>query len=134
MNSRAKQVRVGGPLGPYSDGFRTQLAARGYEPSSAAGQLQVMAHLSRWLVDRGLDGHELTSSVVEEFLRDRRVAGYGQWLSARGMAPLLDHLREVGIAPVCSPAVADGAVEVLLAAYRAYLVEERGLAASTVRN
>ena len=72
---------------------------------------------------------------MEEFLRARRVAGYGQWrLSARGMAPLLDHLREVGIAPVCSPAVADSAVEVLLAAYRAYLVEERGLAASTVRN
>ena len=134
MNSRAKRVWVRGPLGPYSEGFRTELVARGYEPSSAAGQLQVMAHLSRWLVDRGLDGHGLTSSVVEEFLRARRVAGYGQWLSARGMAPLLDHLREVGIAPVCSPAVADSAVEVLLAAYRDYLVEERGLAASTVRN
>ena len=84
MNSRAKRVRVRGPLGPYSDGFRTELAARGYAPSSAAGQLQVMAHLSRWLVGRGLDGHELASSVVEEFLRARRVAGYGQWLSARG--------------------------------------------------
>jgi hypothetical protein len=63
------------------------LAAREYELSSAAGQLQVMAHLSRWLVDRGLDGHDLTSSVVEEFLRARRVAGYRQWLSTRGMAP-----------------------------------------------
>ena len=93
-----------------------------------------MAHLSRWLVDRGLDEHALTSSVVEEFLRARRVAGYRQWLSARGMAPLLDHLRDVGIAPVCSPAGADSVVEVLLAGYRAYLIEERGLAASTVRN
>ncbi len=134
MNSRATRVRVRGPLGPYADGFRAELAALGYKPSSAAGQLQVMAHLSRWLVDRGLHGHELTSSVVEEFLRARRVAGYGQWLSSRGMAPLLDYLREVGFAPVCSPAVADSAVEVLLAAYRAYLIEERGLAASTVRN
>jgi integrase/recombinase XerD len=134
MSDRATRVRVGGPLGPYSDGFRTELAARGYEPSSAAGQLQVMAHLSRWLVDRGLDEHALTSSVVAEFLRARRVAGYRQWLSARGMAPLLDHLREVGIAPVCSPAMADSVVEVLLAGYRAYLIEERGLAASTVRN
>jgi hypothetical protein len=134
MNSRATRVRVRGPLGPYADGFRAELAALGYKPSSAAGQLQVMAHLSRWLVDRGLHGHELTSSVVEEFLRARRVAGYGQWLSSRGMAPLLNHLREVGIAPVCSPAVADSAVEVLLAAYLAYLIEERGLAASTVRN
>jgi site-specific recombinase XerD len=93
-----------------------------------------MAHLSRWLVDRGLDEHALTSSVVEEFLRARRVAGYRQWLSTRGMAPLLDHLRDVGIAPVCSPAMTDSVVEVLLAGYRAYLIEERGLAASTVRN
>jgi hypothetical protein len=29
MNSRAKRVRVRGPLGPYSEGFRTELAARG---------------------------------------------------------------------------------------------------------
>ena len=62
MSDRATRVRVGGPLGPYSDGFRTELAARGYAPSSAAGQLQVMAHLSRWLVDRGLDEHALTSA------------------------------------------------------------------------
>ena len=58
-----------------------------------------------------------------------------QWLSARGMAPLLDHLREVGIAPVWLTGGGRArAVEVLLAEYRAYLVEERGLAASTVRN
>ena len=134
MGDRAKRARVSGPLGPYADGFRTVLAGWGYTPSSAAGQLQLMAHISRWLVDRGLDGHDLTSAVVEEFLQARRAAGYRQWLSMRGMAPLLDHLREVGIAPVCSPAGADGAVEVLLVAYRAYLIEERGLAASTVRN
>src|SRR4029077_10270088 len=38
------------------------------------------------------------------------------------------------IAPVCSPAMADSVVQVLLAGYRAYLIEERGLAAWTVRN
>ena len=134
MGDRAKRARVSGPLGPYADGFRTVLAEWGYTPSSAAGQLQLMAHISRWLVDRGLDGHDLTLAVVQEFLQARRAAGYRQWLSTRGMAPLLDHLRDVGIAPVCSPAVADRAVEVLLAGYRAYLIEERGLAASTVRN
>jgi integrase/recombinase XerD len=134
MGDRATRARVSGPLGRYADGFRTVLAEWGYTPSSAAGQLQLMAHISRWLVDRGLDGHDLTTAVVEEFLQARRVAGYRQWLSARGMAPLLDHLRRVGIAPVCVPARADGAVEVVLAAYRTYLIEERGLAASTVRN
>lgn len=125
---------MSGPLGPYAVGFRTVLAGWGYTPSSAAGQVQLMAHVSRWLVDRGLDGGDLTSAVVEEFLQARRAAGYGQWLSLRGMAPLLDYLRGVGIAPARSPVVANSAVEVLLAAYEAYLVGERGLAVSTVRN
>ena len=134
MNDRATRARVSGPLGPYADGFRTVLAEWGYTPSSAAGQLQLMAHVSRWLVDRGLDGQDLTSAVVEEFMQARCAAGYRRWLSMRGMAPLLDYLRGVGLAPARSPVVANSAVEVLLAAYEAYLVGERGLAASTVRN
>ena len=134
MNDKATRVRVGGPLAPHADGFRMVLVERGYAPSSAAGQLQVMAHLSRWLADRGLDGHELTPAVVEQFLQARRAAGYGEWFSVRGIRPLLDHLRAVGIAPVPAPVPPDGPAEVLLAAYRAYLVEERGLAPSTVRN
>ena len=134
MNDRATRVRVCGPLAPYADGFRAVLAERGYAPSSAAGQLQMMAHLSRWLFDHGLDGHGLTPVVVAEFLEARRAAGYKQRLSARAMAPLLGYLREGGIAAVRAPAVANNPVEVLLAGYRIYLVEERGLAASTVRN
>jgi integrase/recombinase XerD len=134
MNDRATRVRVCGPLAQYADGFRAVLAERGYAPSSAAGQLQMMAHLSRWLFDHGLDGHGLTPVVVAEFLEARRAAGYKQRLSARAMAPLLGYLREGGIAAAGAPAVANNPVEVLLAGYRTYLVEERGLAASTVRN
>jgi len=52
MNDRATRVQVVGPLARYADGFRTVLAQRGYAPSSAAGQLQLMAHVSRWLVQR----------------------------------------------------------------------------------
>jgi hypothetical protein len=39
-------------LGRHADGFRTVLAEWSYTPSSAASQLQLMAHVSRWLVDR----------------------------------------------------------------------------------
>jgi integrase/recombinase XerD len=134
MSTRATRARVSGPLRPYADGFRSVLAERGYAPSSAAGQLQLMAHLSRWLDERGPGGQGLTPAVVEEFLRSRRAAGYRQWLTVRGMAPLLAHLRDVGFAPARPPVVAATAGEVLLAAYREYLAQERGLAASTVRN
>src|SRR5665811_2071554 len=99
MNDRAMRVRVVGPLARYADGFRAVLAQRGYAPSSAAGQLQLMAHVSRWLVRRGLAGNDLTPTVVEQFLQARRAAGYGQWLSVRGMGPLLSYLRGVGLVP-----------------------------------
>src|SRR5204862_479817 len=123
----ATRVRACGPSDPYADGLRAVVAERGYAPSSAARQLQTMAHLSRWLFDHGLDGHGLTPVVVAQFLEARRAAGYKQRLSARAMAPLLGYLRECGIAAVCAPAVANNPVEVLLAGYRTYLVAGRGL-------
>jgi hypothetical protein len=92
-----------------------------------------MAHVSGWLVDRGLDGHDLTPAVVEEFLQARRAAGYRQWRSMRAMAPCWIIFGKSG-SPRSVRRGADGAVEVALAASRAYLIEERGLAASTVRN
>jgi integrase/recombinase XerD len=63
----------------------------------------------------------------------RREAGYTCWLSRRGVAPLLGHLRALGVVPAPVPDVASGALEELLERYRAYLVNERGLVARTVR-
>src|ERR1035437_8158132 len=131
MNDRATRVRVVGPLARYADRFAAVLAQRGYAPSSAVGQLQLMAHVNRWLVQRGLAGDDPTPTVVEQLLQTRQAAGYGQWLSVRGMAPLLAYLRRVGIAPVPPPVLAKTPVETLLAAYSVFLVEERGLATST---
>ena len=34
---------------PYAEGFRGDLAGRGYSPGAAAVQLLVMGHLSGWL-------------------------------------------------------------------------------------
>ena len=134
MGDRATRVRVTGPLAPYVDGFGTMLSECGYTPSSAAGQLQLMAHVSRWLAEQGREGNDLVPAVVEEFLASRRAAGYGQWLSVRGFAPLLGYLREIGVAPLPPAVVAETPMEVLLTGYRVYLVSERGLSVSTVRN
>ncbi len=38
-----------GPLAEHADGFRAELARLGYTPLSAASQLRLAAHLSRWL-------------------------------------------------------------------------------------
>jgi site-specific recombinase XerD len=127
-----EETRRLGPLGPYVDGFRTALTGLGYAPGSAVGQLALMAHLSRWLGERGLGGQDLTAAIVGEFLQGRRAAGYGQWLSVRGMMPLLGYLRGAGAAPAWSAAVASSPAEELLATYETYLVRERGLAPSSV--
>ena len=47
-------VRITGPLAPYAPGFGRELRSRGYTHLSAAGQLRLMAHVSRWLASEGL--------------------------------------------------------------------------------
>src|ERR1017187_1244305 len=93
------RVRVSGPLAEHAAGFAVHLAGAGYTPLSAANQVRLLAHLSRWLEDRGLAPGELTGQRVQEFLAARRAAGYTCRLSERGLAPLLDCLRGLGVVP-----------------------------------
>jgi integrase/recombinase XerD len=127
------RVRVLGPLAPYAEGFGAELGRLGYTPLSAANQLRVLAHLSRWLSEQGLDAAGLTLVTLTKFLAARRAAGYTSWLSARGLVPLLGYLREVGAAPQPVAVVEVAPIEVLLGRYRDYLLCERGLTAGTVR-
>lgn len=124
---RPSRVRVTGPLAPFVAGFRQELAHGGYTPNAASNQLQLMAHASRRL---GVE--ELTPTRVEEFLVRRRAEGYTLWLSARAMVPMLGYLR--GLGAVSAPAALAPSTESehLQASYRAYLVQERGLAAGTI--
>lgn len=126
------RVRVTGPLEFYADGFRTRLSNRGYTPYGAIGQVRLMAHVSRWLAAERLGVADLDVARVERFLTARRAEGYVQWCSPKAMVPLLEYLRELGVAPipVLEPLTA---VEVLLARYRDYLLTERRLAATTAR-
>ncbi|MGH7477952.1 MAG: tyrosine-type recombinase/integrase, partial [Longimicrobiales bacterium] len=126
------RVRVSGPLAPYAHGFAMELSRLGYTPVSASFQLQLLAHLSRWLSGEGLDPTGLEPAVMAAFLAARRTEGYTNYLSIKALAPLLGYLRGLGVAPVpAEPPLT--AVEELLARYRVYLLRERGLAASTVR-
>jgi integrase/recombinase XerD len=129
----ARVVRVDGPLEALAAGFGEELAGLGYARLSAANQLWVMAHLSRWLGERGLGPGELSPVRIGEFLVDRRAAGYVHWVSVRGLGLLLGYLRRVGAVPELVVERADDPVEVLAGDFGKYLVAERGLAASTVQ-
>jgi site-specific recombinase XerD len=124
-------VRVCGPLASHADGFYSWLVcSRFYVPLTAVGHLRLMAHVSRWLLSRDLDGAALTDDLALEFLSARR-AGYCNLRSPRGLAPLVAYLRQVGAAPepVSAPAPAD-----LLQSFRHYLTVERRLVTGSVDN
>lgn len=70
--SGPESVRVLGPLAGYVEGFLAELLSRGYARGSAANQLRLVAHLSRWLASQGLDAGDLTTERVESFVAVRR--------------------------------------------------------------
>ena len=125
------RVRVTGPLAEFKDGFAAELVRQGYRPNAVACQLQLMAHLSRWMALRGVDAAGLTAPVMAEFLVARRDAGYVLWLSPKALAPLMTHLRRRGVSGPEPDLVVTDPVELLLSRYRDYLVRERGLSPHT---
>ncbi len=122
-----------GPLAPYADGFRDDLGGRGYAARSIGGQMCLVAHLSAWLAGRQLPVGGLSAEVAADFLRVRRAAGHRSGVTSRAVAPLLGYLRGLGVVAQPGRRVPETAVEALLEQFRRYLVEERGLAAASVR-
>lgn len=127
MTTPASPVSVTGPLADHADGFLAELRELGYAPLSAANQLRVMAHLSRWLEGERLEPAELTPGRIEAFLEARRRAGYTCWRTPRALVALLTFLRAVGVVPVPVPVEVSTPLDLLLADYRDHLLNERGL-------
>jgi hypothetical protein len=117
-------------LAPYAAGFVVDLVARGYRPRSVSGQLELMAHLSRWLGEAAVEPAGLTGDTAERFLAVRRGSGVSL-RSWRALGPLVGYLRGLGVVPEAAVAI-DAQVERLLADYRGYLLRERGLTAGSV--
>ena len=128
MASRLWVPVVSGPLARYAAGYVSWLAARGYSRWAVSHRLWQLDLLSRWLEREGFSPGELTAERVGAFLAARRVAGYSSWLSVRSAALPLEYLRELGVVPAAAaPAVVEDPLERILADYRRYLLDERGL-------
>src|SRR4029453_15547622 len=61
--------RVDGVLAPYASGFGLWLTERGYRPPTVEDQVWLMAHLSRWLDEQGMEPAALTDEAAEHFQR-----------------------------------------------------------------
>ncbi|MCA1700055.1 MAG: integrase, partial [Actinobacteria bacterium] len=93
-----------------------------------------MADVSRWLAERGLGAGDLTVAAAERFFVERRGSGRRRLVSRRALCPLLDYLFGLGVAPPAVAAAPSTPGELLIERYSAYLLDRRGLAASSVRN
>jgi hypothetical protein len=97
----------GGPLMAFAPGFRADLARQGYRPGSAADQLGLMAHVSRWLAGQGLGAADLTAIRVEQFSGERRAERRSRFVGARDAVALLtaryaQYRRQPPAGPTCS--------------------------------
>jgi integrase/recombinase XerD len=128
------RIRVAGPLADHAEGFRDVLADLGYSPRSLWDQTYVLARLGRWLVTEDLAPAELTPDTVDRFIEVRQAAGHRRWASLRSLAPMLNHLEQIGAIPSQQRQDPSGPVEDMLTDCRHYLLVERRLAPTTVRS
>jgi site-specific recombinase XerD len=92
--------------------------------------LKDLGQVGLWLSTEGLGAAQLDEQRMAAFLTARQVKGYRQVPGARAMVPLLSFLREAGVVPAAEPLLSP--VGALLAQYRFWMVQERGLAPTTV--
>ena len=123
--------RQGGPLALFVDGYGGELARLGFTANSVVTHVVLMGQLSRWMTAAGVAVEDLTPARVEDFLESRRAGGQRRVPSVRVLDPLLAYLRTVGIVRP-APTRPATPLEALLGRYERHLVEDRGLARSTI--
>jgi site-specific recombinase XerD len=132
MEAFMGRIVVDGPLAPFGDGLRRDLATKGYALDTIVDHVHLLAGLSGWLSAQDLTAADLTEHVGEEFLRARRAAGRRIGVTGRALAPTLEYLRGLRVAPQAGRHAPATFQEILLVEYRRHLEGERGLAASTI--
>ena len=122
-----------GPLACFADGYRAELRRLGFTHNSVVIHLVLMGQLSRWMSQVGVVVGDLTEGRLEGFFDVRRAGGQRRVPTARSLVPLFGYLRNNGVIPP-PEAVSSTPLEDLLKRYRCHLLDDRGLAASTVLN
>jgi integrase/recombinase XerD len=92
-------------------------------------QVWLMAHLSRWLDEQGIEPAAFTAEAAQRFRRARRER-YSHLTGSRALRALLGYLRGLGFVP--EPVASESPAEAVITAYREYLLGERGLVVGSV--
>lgn len=125
-----------GVFAPYIDSYLQEVCQQGYRPSTVVGHLRLIARLHRWLHARGHQVGELREDLLAQFLKCQRrclrTPASGQ---ARVLQRLLALLQAASLVPKAKPPRQTPIpAQRLLQRFRGFLLEESGLADSTVEN
>lgn len=122
-----------GPLGPYIDEFTDRLQQRGYSKNSIRTKIRVVASLSRWLGNHDLGPANVDADRLKRFLAYRKRAGCYVADDAPALRDIEALLRSHGVINVSNPSQALSECERAVEDLRAYLSQDRGLSAATLR-
>ena len=117
-------------LGPFVRPYITQLQELGYHPITIRSHLRHMVDVDRWLTRTGRDLGDLNQVVLDRFWRYRS-RPRRKVIKAPAGHRLLTLLRQAQVTPPCAD-LARTPAQRLVARFRRYLVEERGLSGGTI--
>lgn len=120
-SSRTSEVLTG-PLAGFEAVFRAELERTGYTSSSVATVTGVMGRLSGWMQRNDITPEMLSPAVLDALP-----------LRLRGTRPVVRFLRDCGAIPQALCVDGAGPVSLVVAEFRRWLDQDRGLAAETVR-
>jgi site-specific recombinase XerD len=116
------------------DAFTETLSRQGFSRSSIREQIRLVGALSRWMTRRGIDLENLDEVKMFKFLQDRSRSRRIHNGDEATLRRLLQFLCRAGIIPDPSPKIRDTLRHRLEKEFAQYLVQERGLAQSSVVN
>lgn len=124
------RLRVG-PLAPYLDAYLKRIEQEGFLPASVPMQLYAIARFSNWFHMSKLDLHQLDENTVERFLK--RDPGIFHSCESAPLRRFLAMLREIGVTAAKLPEPRNSQQQ-FIDKYRLYLLQERGLAETSILN
>jgi len=120
-----------GPLGAYIDRVAARYVEQGYCRAYAAAAVASVDRFGRWLQRRGLKPRDIDEQVLDRYVQRSSARLHSSTRIA--LDHLLEILREVGVCPPPT-LITRGPDQLLEDDFRQHLVENRGLAASTVEH
>lgn len=121
-------------MSEHLDAYAVAVAEQGYAHHSIRQQIVVIADFSRWLNQKHIAVQDLDSNVVDRFLRLRRRQQRLRRGDLKALERVLAMLRQIGVVKPDQPSVADTAPSRIVAEFRRYLLQERGLSPLTLLN